>query len=446
MIVLSIPFQKDIEIPDDYSGWKEYRLDYNSNPESFEKKLVDEQTIITIRDPQEGGINPFPIKKKIDLYINYIKDRNCLVDLELENHKFAKNLPAQNTLLSWHYFSENWDCDLIKQKIEKAISLKPRLVKIALKISLYTQFIQIAEILKSYNYPIIFVGMGLLGKQSRLLYNQLNSRATYIGLNEIPTASGQLTLSEAEQYNLFELNSETKIGGLIGGEQVYHSLGLKFYNDYFKRNSLNAIYLPLPVTQLKDFIKWQNTFSHSDYGYSITMPFKTEMSKMIKADEQNINLYLPKQKRSFNTDKIALQKAIAYLKMKQNDKILIYGSGATAEMALQVLESYSNIFLESRNSETKDQQQIRYERLGHKRANFYDLIINCTPMGMKGEDFLKSTGLSVATKYIDLPYSAKQTPLSEFCLANNIDFVDGKMFWEWQADKQLAEFSEALQE
>lgn len=446
MIALSIPFQKDITIPESYSGWKEYRLDFNSNPESFNEKLIDEQTIITIRDPQEGGVKPFPIHKKIELYIKYIKGTNCLVDLELKNRQFTDNIPPENLILSWHFFTDDWKPEQVKQKIDQAIYYKPRFVKIALNISSYSHFVQLSEILKSYDYPIIFVGMGLLGKQSRILYHHLNSQGTYIGLENKPTASGQLSLQEAELYNLSEHNSETKIGGLIGGEQVYNSLGLKFYNEYFERNNLNAVYLPFPVHNLNNFLNWQKTLENKNYGYSITMPFKQAMSKAVRGEESNINLYLPGKDISYNTDKLALKKALANLRIIKNDKILIYGSGATAEMALQILKAYPNIYLQSRNSAAEKNLQNRYTGLKQASKNNYDLIINCTPIGMKGEDFLEITGLNPATKYIDLPYSTNQTPLIKFCLANNLKFVDGEIFWQWQVEKQLEEFSQALKQ
>jgi len=444
MIILSIPFQKGLAVPEHYKGWREYRLDYNPNPDSFEEKLINEQTIITIRDPQEGGINPFPLQKKIELYINYIKQANCLVDLELENHEVGEQIPSQNLILSWHCFTDEWTSEILKQKIEKAISLKPRFLKIALNISHYSQFNQISEILRSYDYPIIFVGMGLLGKQSRILFNQLNSKATYIGLESNSTASGQLNLAEAELYNLFSQNSDTKIGGLIGSEQVYHSLGLKFYNQHFKQNNLNAVYLPLPVSDLADFLKWQKTVENKTFGFSITMPFKTEIANLVEADERNINLYLPSENSSYNSDKIALQKSLDYLQVGTDDKILVYGSGATAEMVLQVLDSHSNVFLKSRNSDKVKKLTAIYNLPEAGEDKQFDLIINCTPIGMKGEDFLKETGLKPIHSFIDLPYSRQKTTIIELCLKNKIEFVDGQMFWQWQSEKQLAEFIKVL--
>ncbi len=48
--------------------------------------------------------------------------------------------------------------------------------------------------------------------------------------------------------------------------------------------------------------------------------------------------------------------------------------------------------------------------------------------------------LKLPNKVIDLPYGGKKTPLIQNCVKNNIPFVDGKLFWSWQAEKQLKEF------
>ena len=43
-------------------------------------------------------------------------------------------------------------------------------------------------------------------------------------------------------------------------------------------------------------------------------------------------------------------------------------------------------------------------------------------------------------KIIDLPYKEKNTLLIKHCIENEIDYVDGKMFWKWQAKSQLKKF------
>ena len=44
--------------------------------------------------------------------------------------------------------------------------------------------------------------------------------------------------------------------------------------------------------------------------------------------------------------------------------------------------------------------------------------------------------LKFPRKLLDLPYGKNQTSLIRTCKENNIEYVDGKTFWAWQAQKQ----------
>ena len=74
--------------------------------------------------------------------------------------------------------------------------------------------------------------MGKFGKISRILFRHLGAEATFIGLPDNPTASGQSTPQEAEILRLNTITEKTKIGGIIGGEQVEHSIGIRYYNNF----------------------------------------------------------------------------------------------------------------------------------------------------------------------------------------------------------------------
>jgi len=59
---------------------------------------------------------------------------------------------------------------------------------------------------------------------------------------------------------------------------------------------------------------------------------------------------------------------------------------------------------------------------------------------MKGEDFIQEIGIKNFKKVIDLPYQEKDTELIEFCQQNNLPYIDGKQFWQWQTERQLNKF------
>ena len=87
MIVLSIPYISDdfvIQKAEEYPNyWKEFRLDYSNDYQTFPQKIINEKTILTIRSEKEGGKNKIDIADKIDFYKKIISDKNCLCDIEI---------------------------------------------------------------------------------------------------------------------------------------------------------------------------------------------------------------------------------------------------------------------------------------------------------------------------------------------------------------------------
>jgi shikimate 5-dehydrogenase len=316
--------------------------------------------------------------------------------------------------------------------------IKARFVKIAVNIESYSALLEIQKLISQSNKPVIFAGMGNCGKISRLIHKFLGVEGTFVGLNENPTASGQLTEADVKMCHLQSINSNYKIGGIIGGEQIENSLGLVFYNDYFHKQGLDAFYFPFIVDDLDDFNNWllNCKFQNRFFGFSVTMPFK----QMISKDDKICNLYLPRKNQFLNTDRDAIKSALKYLKIFETDRILVFGSGGSAKIILETLQNYSNVFVCSRSF----QEIENYLSVTEAKKQSFDLLINCTPIGMDGEDFITETGIHNFKKLIDLPYQKEDTELICFCRKNSIPFVDGRQFWHWQAERQLIEFEKEI--
>jgi shikimate 5-dehydrogenase len=199
-------------------------------------------------------------------------------------------------------------------------------------------------------------------------------------------------------------------------------------------------------------MSWFNRTDFKDrfYGFSVTMPFKKEITKLLDPqDSANhpVNLFLPKSKRTFNSDIEAFLKCIHYLNIKTKNKILVFGSGATSESALMALADYS-VFITSRNEHKGKELAVKYSRkftlINEINQIDFIILINCTPYGMNNEDVLAELRIALPEKVIDLPYKEKNTLLIKHCIENEIDYVDGKMFWKWQAELQLKKFLNEL--
>ncbi|MBC8385212.1 MAG: type I 3-dehydroquinate dehydratase [Candidatus Cloacimonetes bacterium] len=466
MIILSIPFLSE-KISHEFSekfadelAYLEFRLDRQRKYYEFPKSIMNSKTIITIRDVSECGERDIPFSDKIKYYEKVVTEHDCLVDLEINNYQ-ETSINPDNLILSFHDFSDTLQIEKFRKIIDRSNSIPSKFLKIAVKINRYSELLEIRSLISESKKPVIFAGLGKLGKFSRLIYQQLGAVGTFIGLVLFPTATGQLNIDEAKKYGMQNISQETKIGGIIGGKQVKKSLGISFYNEYFRKNKIDAVYLPFVVEDFEDFWFWIENSNIDFYGFSITMPFKREAGERKREtgksgffafhrDSQKkefsaVNLYLPKTNEFLNTDFNAFQKAFDYLQIKEKDKILIYGSGGTAETALYVLQDFFNVSVSSRNEkagkELAAKYSVKFKSQGILCRDNFDLVINCTPVGMNNEDLLAILNIQLHAKIIDLPYSNQETPLIQKSEKDKIPFVDGKMFWKWQAEKQLKEFA-----
>ncbi|MDP8268520.1 MAG: type I 3-dehydroquinate dehydratase [Candidatus Tenebribacter davisii] len=441
MIILSIPyldndfvFQKSEENPDQ---WKEYRLDYSRDLHSFPSELINDKTIITIRSKNEGGKYDFDLIDKIEFYSILVSKTNCLCDLEIneiDQHDIS-SIPAENLILSYHNFSEDIDYKKLKDIIKKLDSIPSKYIKIAVRISKYNDLIKITKLISQTTKPVIFAGMGKLGKISRILFKHLGADATFIGLPGNNTAEGQLIKEEVELFKLRSISANTQIGGIIGGRQVEQSLGIKYYNELFTKEKLDAVYLPLITDDFDDLWNWIKTSKIDLYGFSITMPYKKKFGTQKGLDA--INLFLPKTDEMLNTDLIAFQRSLEILSIQKNYSILIVGSGATAETALQALNDFKKVNIASRNELTgralAQAGKRNFISLNLLRDCQFDLIINCTPIGTNKENLLRTFTLKLPKSVIDLPYIQNNTLLITNCIENEVKFIDGNNFWILQS-------------
>jgi 3-dehydroquinate dehydratase type I len=451
MLILSIPYLNNAFLADQVKRtgleWIEYRLDYNSEYKKFPEKYINSKTIITIRDISEGGVKQINLKEKTEFYRKVVDKFDCLVDYEISYYK-EQDISALNLILSYHNFSEELDIQKLEKVVEISNSKVAKYLKIAVNISSYSELIAINKIIKKSNKPIIFAAMGKLGKIGRILHKHLGADSTFVGLKHRTTADGQLTEDEVVILQLKDINEKIALGGIVGGEQVWQSLGLKFYNTIFKKRKHNAVYLPFFTDDLPDFMNWFNNAGFRDrfYGFSVTMPFKKEITKLLDPQDlinHSVNLFLPKSMRTFNSDVEAFLKCIHYLNIKTKNKVLILGSGATAESALMALAGYS-ICITSRKEHKGKELAVKYSRefipINEIDQHDFVILINCTPLGMNNEDVLTKLRIKLPKKIIDLPYKEKNTLLIKHCIENEINYVDGKMFWKWQAESQLKKF------
>ena len=228
--------------------------------------------------------------------------------------------------------------------------------------------------------------------------------------------------------------------------------GTYFHNNLYKKYKINAFYKALKVktNQLKiifDIIKENKDV----IGCGVSTPFKSKSiqylnnldfhSRKIRA----INTVVNKNGTltGYNTDFDSAFYIFKKLKINQKNNILIIGSGAMAKVYIYLLKflRFSNFKICSRKK-LKDVSYKKYInfKMINNVVNAFDLIINCTTIGMKNNKkkyIFDYNNINKKSKIVDCVAVPIRTPLIDYCIKNNIININGLELAYHQAVRQF---------
>jgi len=157
--------------------------------------------LLTVRDPREGGLNQLGITPRRVL-LQSLVDHFQLVDIEIANLQLFREIAAQahdNGALvvgSFHDFHGQPAGPVLEDLIAEALSLGADVVKCAVTPRTSADLAALAALLEAGPaHPLSLMGMGPLGKISRLLLGQLGSALNY-GFLDTATVPGQWSAAE----------------------------------------------------------------------------------------------------------------------------------------------------------------------------------------------------------------------------------------------------------
>ncbi|MDH5717498.1 MAG: shikimate dehydrogenase [Spirochaetia bacterium] len=286
---------------------------------------------------------------------------------------------------------------------------------------------------------------------------------------------------------MIKINTQTKIYGIIG-YPLGHTFSPVIHNTAFQAANINAVYLAFPIKNLinlKAAMKKLNI-----HGVSVTIPHKIKVMRLVdKIDSLavqigSVNTVLWNKAgllEGYNTDGLGAVEAIKEKMEIKGKNVLIIGSGGSARaIGISLLkEAPAKIGILSRNNKSAV-QLIKNLRLikkspklefyffnNDKTQNFkskdlkrwsttvlsnssqlkeFDLIINTTPIGMKGYTFENQTPLN--SEYLfshqtvfDIVYNPKETPLIKLCKKKKINIIYGHKMLLYQAAHQFKLFT-----
>lgn len=171
------------------------------------KKNSPAHTIFTYRSVKEGGLFGGSAKEQKLIYEQAFSSGFELIDLSLGN-SLLKNLNTderKRLLVSYHNFEATPSFDKLKAVLKKMREESPAAIKISCMVNGPKDVFVLADILKERKEreKLIVIGMGELGKLTRVMFPSMGSYLTYAAMDEKKLAPGLMTLKDIQSiYNI----------------------------------------------------------------------------------------------------------------------------------------------------------------------------------------------------------------------------------------------------
>lgn len=425
----------------------EVRLDYLKVPGLPELPSASStEFIATCRPAREGGVFQGSEEDRLRLLRQAAESGFRWIDLE---HDVATDLPFPDSVgvvRSYHCFAgfpENLE-GLFGRVRERGGTI----TKLAVTVGGTEELVALLRFMESIpgTVPHIIIGMGPFGQPSRLLGFFLGNYWTYVAETEQdPPAPGQFPLTQAvDWYRFNSWKSAPFIYGVLGNP-VAHSMSPWIHNVLFQHYGLKKVYFPFQLDRLDPWFQYIDASQLSFHGFSVTLPFKSEVVKLVRICESplaSLNTLLRKGSwwEGINTDWAGFLRPLASRISLKGKTAVVLGNGGVAHTVVAALQTEgAEVVVVGRKPEKVEDFAARY---GCRHALFSDLpvradlCVNTTPVGQHPQvdvSPLREDQLNFHCVY-DLVYRPEKTRLLAMAERKGIETISGlEMFIEQAA-------------
>lgn len=178
--------------------------------------------------------------------------------------------------------------------------------------------------------------------------------------------------------------------GLLG-YPLKHSFSKDFFNQKFADENIDAIYVNFEIPSISLF---QDIITENAdlKGLNVTIPYKEKVISFLDEISEEaraigaVNVIKVSHKRGmpyligYNSDVIGFSKSIEPLLESHHKKALILGTGGASKAVNYGLKKLG---LETKLVSRREQENmLTYEQITPDILNEYNVIVNCTPVGM----------------------------------------------------------------
>ncbi len=440
----------------------ELRLDYLQGDELFKAlsnlpALISASTrpvIVTLRPAEQGGGREMNNLTRIIFWIEhflYGKPHVDFADIELDLALLflQREKEERRELLNWsRVICSHHDFTGVPDDIWKIYELMAttpaRILKIAVKANDITDCLPIFSLLehsRRAGREMIAVAMGSAGIASRILAPARGAFLTYSPLEDArASAPGQINAKDLRDlYHVPRLNRQTEIMGLVASS-VSHSLSPYIHNAAFAASDLNAVYIPFEVRDAATFLRRMahprtRELEWNLRGLSVTMPHKVAVIEHLDWVETSareigaVNTIVVEdgELRGYNTDAVGF---ISPLREKglqlRGARCAVIGAGGAARSALWSLQQEgARVTLFARGVDkarpVAEEFGADCEQLEGAIFGGFDLVVNATPLGTRGEREDQTPALSSQLRGARLAYDLVYKPQETRFLREALD-------------------------
>lgn len=298
---------------------------------------------------------------------------------------------------------------------------------------------------------------GEVGLWSRILAPLLGAPLIFAGrtVNDQETSDGPGPERMIAEFGLPSLPTVDRICGIVGAG-ANRSLSPGLHNAVYRALGYPGLFLPFRVDAFDEF--WREVVESQaleqlglrTQGFTVASPNKEAAVTVLKAlgrvsrDSASVNLVFRRGPAwaAITTDSTGVLANLDRRTLPGQRAAVIGCGGSGRAIASALSRAGAHTTLVNRSHERGEQASrllgLPFAPLSRFSAEGYDLIINATSVGTRGEA-LPFSLRSVAqhTLVVDLIYAQAPTPLVESARANGLRVVDGREVLLAQVERQF---------
>ena len=323
-------------------------------------------TLVTFRDPVDLSVLPEGFSGIIDIG----EQKRPETDLTVVG--------------SYHDYDATPDADGIVSRLS---GMDADIRKGAFRVNRMADLASILDASKRIGGRHVLLGMGALGAVTRIRQDILGNEFSFGYIGE-PTAPGQFSVGE-----MLDLGDGCMVLGILGNP-LGKSRSPAMQNAALRANGIRGVYLPFETPDLEragDVIR-----GYGIRGANVTIPYKQgimeHLDRIDPAAERigAVNTVVNDDGvlTGYNTDVVGIGIALDRAGIDVTDRrVAVMGSGGAARACMQYLDEHGcSVTVAARNEESgtalaREFGQT-YRRPSSVSPRMYDLIVNCTPVGM----------------------------------------------------------------